>query len=137
MKAVVLDAYGSADNLALREVPTPAPGDQEIRIRIKAAGFNPVDYKIRLGAYGTLKNELPKILGSDCSGIVDAVGKGVKDFKIGDEIYAMSFGQGSNGSYAEFLCLPAVMVCKKPRNISFEAAASVPLSRFHDSISCY
>ncbi len=127
MKAVVLDAYGSAENLTLRDVSTPNPSAQEIRIRIKAAGFNPVDYKIRLGAYGDGKKDLPKILGSDCSGVVDAVGTGVKDFKIGDEVYAMTFGQGS-GCYAEFLCLHADMVCKKPSNISFEAAASVPLA---------
>lgn len=125
MKAVILEAMGETNHFIVKEVPIPEPKQHEVRIQIKAVGFNPVDYKIRQGAYG---GDLPKILGSDCSGIVDALGPDVKDFKIGDDVYAMPFGNASNGSYAEFICIPEAMVSKKPLNITFEQASCVPLA---------
>lgn len=125
MKAIVLENFGDTTNLKLKDVLAPVPKENEVRIQIKAVGFNPVDYKIRLGMYG---GDLPQILGSDCSGIIDAVGSNAQDFKVGDEVYAMPFGRSSNGSYAEFLCLPDDMVCKKPKNITFEQASCVPLA---------
>src|SRR5579872_5067396 len=75
MKAVVLEEFGDVDHLKLKEVATPQPKKGEVRIRVKAAGFNPVDYKIREGLLGGV---VPRIIGEDCSGIVDAVGPGVK-----------------------------------------------------------
>lgn len=124
MKAVVLEAFGDTKNLQLKDVETPQPNPGEVRIRIKASGFNPVDYKIR---QGHLSGTVPLILGSDCSGVIDAIGKDVDGFSIGDEVYAMPFGQCSNGSYAQFLCIPVEFVALKPRNITFEQAAAIPL----------
>ena len=125
MKAIVLDAFGDVSHLKLADVPMPQPKKGEVRIKLKASGFNPVDYKIRQGLYG---GKAPVILGSDCSGVIDAVGPDTEGFSVGDEVYAMPFGPCSNGSYAEFLCLPAAFVGKKPSNLSFEHAAVVPLA---------
>ena len=125
MKAVCMEKFGSRDVFSLQEVPKPEPREGEIRILIKASGFNPVDWKIREGWYG---GKPPKILGMDCSGIVDAVGPNVTQFARGDEIYAMSFFRSSGGSYAEYVSIPVELVAKKPPNISFEEAAAVPLA---------
>lgn len=126
MKAIVIDAYGEADKFQERELPIPEAKDYQVRIRLKASGFNPVDFKIRKGTYGGAT--FPLVIGSDCSGVIDQVGKKVKDFKVNDEVYAFVFGQGSNGTYAEYVCIDGSFVCKKPQNISFEEAATVPLS---------
>jgi NADPH2:quinone reductase len=125
MKAVSLHQAGSTEGFRLTEVPLPQPKDQEIRIRIRVSGFNPVDVKMRQGLYAS--TQFPVILGADCSGVVDAIGKGVQKFQVGDEVLAFVFGQGSNGTYAEYTCIHEYFVAKKPREISFEEAASLPL----------
>ncbi len=125
MKAVVLEAFGDSSQLKLKEVEKPEPKRGEIRIQIKAVGFNPVDFKIRKGVFG---GQTPLILGADCSGVIDAVGEETKGFAVGDEVYAMAFGHSSNGSYAEYLCLPIEFAAKKPKNLTFEQAAAIPLS---------
>jgi NADPH2:quinone reductase len=124
MKAVILNELGSVEHFQLVDLPLPVPKAGEVRIRILAAGLNPVDAKTRQGLYG---NVAPMVLGADCSGVIDALGEGVKEFAVGDEVYALAFGQGSNGTYAEYLAISTSFVSKKPRNLSFEAAASVPL----------
>lgn len=125
MKAVVLEALGDESGFRLKDVPLPKPNRDEVRIRIKAAGFNPVDCKMREGAYPL---SLPCILGADCSGVIDAVGEDFHEFSVGDEVMAIVFGQGSNGTYAEYVCVPRSFVVHKPKSISFEQAASVPLA---------
>lgn len=124
MKAVVLESFGDTTHLKLKEIPTPHPKKNEVRIKLKASGFNPVDFKIRKGEFG---GQTPIVLGSDCSGTIDALGEGVHGFVQGDAVYAMPFGQCSNGSYAEYLCIPAQFVAKKPHKLSFEEAAAIPL----------
>jgi NADPH:quinone reductase len=125
VNVISLRSFGDVNQFYLEKLPIPNPQRKEIRIRIKAVAFNPVDIKIRKGEYG---GHLPMILGSDCSGVVDAIGLGVDRFSVGDEVYAMSFGQSSNGSYAEYVCLPYQFVEKKPKNFSFQAAACIPLA---------
>lgn len=125
MKAVVMSGYGTADVFSLQEVPKPEPQEGQIRIRIRASGFNSVDWKIRNNWYG---GPAPRILGMDCSGIVDAVGPSTQNFSIGDEVYAMTFFRSSGGSYAEYVCVPVELAAKKPKNISFEEAAATPLA---------
>lgn len=124
MKAVVLESIGDVGGFKLKEMVKPAPNRNEVRIRIKAAGFNPVDAKMRVGDY-PLKP--PVILGADCSGVIDAVGEDFHEFSVGDEVMAIVFGQGSNGTYAEYVCVPRQFVVHKPKNISFEQAAATPL----------
>ncbi len=125
MQAIVLDALGGSEHFRLAELKTPEPAKGEVRIRVTASGFNPVDYKLRQGRY---RGKLPVVLGADCSGIIDAVGPEVQGFVEGDAVYAYALGPVSNGSYAEYLCLPSVFVAKKPSNLSFERAAGVPLT---------
>ncbi|MGD0665816.1 MAG: NADP-dependent oxidoreductase [Rhabdochlamydiaceae bacterium] len=128
MKAIVMNGFGSSDVFNLEDVALPVPQDRQVRIRIKAAGFNPVDWKIREGWYKNYGSSERQILGCDCSGIIDAVGPNVKEFAVGDEVYAMSFFRSSNGSYAEYTSAPVELVCKKPSNLTFEEAAAVPLA---------
>ncbi len=125
VNVISLRSFGGTDHFHLEETPIPIPQRGEIRIRIKAVAFNPIDFKIRKGEYG---GHLPIILGSDCSGVIDAVGLGVQHFSVGDEVYAMSFGQCSNGSYAQYICLPYQFAAIKPKSFSFEVAACIPLA---------
>jgi len=120
----MIDSFGDSSQFYSKQLPKPQPKAGELCIRLKATGFNPVDYKTRSGMYG---GQLPLILGADCSGIVEKLGFGVDTFKVGDEVYAMPFGRGSNGAYAEFCCLPVKLVAKKPSTVSFAAAAAIPL----------
>lgn len=124
MKTVAMNGFGGVETFQVEQRALPNPKDGEIRIRIKVAGFNPVDWKIRENWYG---GDPKQIMGCDCSGIVDAVSPGEKRFSIGDEVCAMTF-RSSNGSYAEFSCVPAELVAKKPKNLSFAEAATIPLA---------
>ncbi len=125
MKAIVLEAFGSTQGFKEVDIPLPEVKSGEVRIKIIASGFNPIDVKTRMGGKG---GKAPVILGADCSGIIDAVGRDVKGFAEGDEVYAMSFGQGSNGSYAEYLCVSEEFVAKKPKCLNFIEAAGIPLA---------
>ena len=124
MDVISMKDFGSRNNFFIDRKDKPTPNRHEVRIRIVAAGFNPVDWKIRCNWYGGKPNQ---ILGFDCSGIVEEVGTKIKRFSCGDEVYAMSIG-GSNGSYAQYSCVPEELVAKKPKNISFNEAASIPLA---------
>jgi NADPH2:quinone reductase len=124
MQAVILEQFGGAEHFAMAELPDPQAKAGEVRIRIASAAFNPVDYKMRKGSFG---GNLPLVLGADCSGVIDQVGPHVQGFSVGDEVVAMPFGQASNGSYAEYVSLPASFVAKKPKRLSFAQAASFPL----------
>lgn len=127
MKAIITKCFGTTDVFTLEYIEKPIPQSGQICIRIKAASFNPVDYKIRAGWYDVNQQQ---ILGCDCSGIIESVGPNTRHFFIGDEVYALSssFFRGSNGSYAEYVSVPEELVFKKPRNLSFEEAAAVPLA---------
>lgn len=124
MLAIWINRFGDASGFFIKESPIPTPKEGEVRIRIKAAGFNPVDWKVREGWYGGDPN---LILGFDCSGIVDAIGPGVTRFDLGDEVYAMAF-HSSNGTYAQYTCVPSQLVAQKPAPLSFEKAAAIPLA---------
>jgi NADPH:quinone reductase-like Zn-dependent oxidoreductase len=96
-----------------------------VRIRIHATSFNPSDYQRRRGIENP--GTLPLILGSDVAGVVEALGSGVTAFAIGDEVYAYLLGRNkTSGTYAEYVCLPASFVARRPRNLSFAQAAAVP-----------
>lgn len=126
MRAIIIEEFGDLQKLQEHERPKPKPRRNEVRIKIKAIGFNPVDCKRRLGLYE--EKGLPLILGSDCSGVIDAVGHLHSEFSEGDEVCGFAFGQGSNGAYAEYICLPTQFVVKKPNFMSFVQAASFPLT---------
>ncbi len=121
MKAVRIHSFGGPDVLKCEDVPLPQPGAGEIRIRIIAAGVNPVDWKIRQG-YGNFP--LPMTMGVDVSGVVDAVGEMEKAFEIGDKVFAKV--TPTQGGYAEYTVTDASQAAAKPKSISFVEAAAIP-----------
>ncbi|MGI9289767.1 MAG: NAD(P)-dependent alcohol dehydrogenase [Gammaproteobacteria bacterium] len=127
MRTVVLDEFGSADVLKLREVPEPTPGEGQVKIQVHATNINPIDWKMREGQmaarYG---DEFPMILGWDCSGVVVELGDKVTEFALGDEVFARS-DVGTGRCYAEYAVLNVATVVKKPRELSHLEAGSIPL----------
>jgi len=131
MKAVIINEFGEVDKLQIVDLPKPAVGEGEVLIRIKAAGINPVDWKIRKGllAERGLPHEFPLILGWDVAGIIEEWGFSARRFEIGDAVYAYCRRPViQKGAYAEYIALPESYVSEKPKNISFETAAAVPLA---------
>lgn len=128
MKAVVMTAPGQPDVLHPRSVSDPIIGQPtEMLIKLKAAGINPIDTKLR--QRGTFfPDQMPAILGCDGAGIVEAIGAGVTRFRVGDEVYFCNGGLGGQfGNYAERTIVDERFAAHKPRAISFIEAAAVPL----------
>src|SRR3712207_1251836 len=129
MKAIVRDTYGSPDVLELREIDKPVVKDDEVLVRVHAAGVDRgvwhvmtgLPYPIRLAGYGLRAPKNP-VIGSDVAGVVEAVGKNVSRFQPGDEV----FGIGK-GSYAEYVCAREDKLAPKPANLTFEQAAVVAI----------
>jgi zinc-binding alcohol dehydrogenase/oxidoreductase len=143
MKAIILRELGGPDKLLLEEVPDPQPGAGEVVVKLKAAALNHRDQWIRHGQYAGIK--LPIILGSDGAGVVHSIGDGVDSVWLGREVVinpSLDWGsnelaQGKNyrilglpddGTYAEFIKVPAENVAAKPDHLSFEEAAAIPLA---------
>ncbi|MEC1525638.1 NADP-dependent oxidoreductase [Neobacillus niacini] len=126
MKAMVIDRYGKVP-MSLAEMPTPEIGEYEVLAEIHAASINPIDFKIRDGKVKLLvKYKMPLILGNDFSGVVAKVGAKVTRFKVGDEIYARP-RKSKIGTFAEYIAIHEDDIALKPKNLSFEEAASIPL----------
>lgn len=130
MKAIALDEYGDHDVLKLREVPDPPVGADTVRIRVKAAGVNPVDSFMRLGAMqNAYPHHLPLIPGWDVAGVVDAVGAAVTRFAPGDEVMAYARKDTVQaGTYAELVSVAETVVGRKPKALSFAQAGGIPLA---------
>lgn len=129
MRAIVLNKFGSAKELQITNIDTPVPHDGQVLIKIVAAGINPVDTKVRAGTSGMSKRiQLPAILGWDISGIVEKAGKEITKFKPGDEVFGCIGFPGLGKAYAEFAVSSPDYLAPKPRNISFEEAAAVPIA---------
>jgi NADPH:quinone reductase-like Zn-dependent oxidoreductase len=134
MKAMVYHNYGSPDVLNLEEVEKPAPGDDELLISVHAAALNAADWRllsadpflVRLMGGGLLKPK-NKILGADIAGRVEAVGRNVKQFQPGDEVFGDLSGCGWGG-FAEYVCARENVLALKPARVTFEEAAAVPLA---------
>ncbi len=128
MKAILMSVPGGPEVLQLQEVPDPQiRGERELRIRLKAAGVNPIDTKLR--RRGTFyPEEMPAILGCDGAGIVEAVGSRVRQFRVGDEVYFCHGGLGKQaGNYAQLIVVDERFVAAKPKSLSFAEAAAAPL----------
>ncbi len=128
MKAIVITRFGGPEVLELQEVDRPEPADHELLVRVIASGTNPVDAKLRQNA-SWAGLQPPIVLGYDVSGVVEEVGRRVSGFAVGDEVYYTPeiFGNPL-GSYAEYNAVPASIVARKPRRMSHEEAAAVPLA---------
>ncbi len=132
MKAIVNSKYGSPDILELKEVAKPSPNKDEVLIKSHAASANAGDWHIlrgspflmRLMGFGLFKPKYT-ILGTDVAGTIEAVGENVTQFKVGDEVFG-DLSLNGYGGYAEFVCTRESSIALKPRNCSFEEAASIP-----------
>lgn len=130
MWAIAQDAYGDADVLELRLVARPTPAGDEVLVRVRAAGVDRgvwhlmagLPYVVRLAGFGVRRPKQP-VLGSDLSGVVEAVGPDVTRFRPGDEV----FGVGT-GTFAEYALAPEGKLARKPADLPFDAAASVAIS---------
>jgi NADPH:quinone reductase-like Zn-dependent oxidoreductase len=131
MKAIVQDVYGSADVLELREVDRPSVGQDEVLVRVCAAGVDPgvwhlmtgEPYLVRAMGFG-LRRPKVAVRGRDLAGVVETVGARVTRFRPGDEVY----GTCEGGSFAEYASAPEQRLAPKPANVSFEQAAVTPIS---------
>jgi len=132
MKAVVQDSYGSADVLRVGEIEKPEISDDDVMVRVHAAGLDPgvwhlmtgLPYLVRIMGYG-LRAPKTRVPGNDLAGRIEAVGKNVTRFHTGDEVFG-----AANGSFAEYACAKEDLVALKPTNLTFEQAAAVPTSAF-------
>jgi NADPH:quinone reductase-like Zn-dependent oxidoreductase len=130
MQAIVQDSYGSADVLELRNIDKPVPGDDEVLVRVRAAGVDRgvwhlmtgLPYLLRVAGYG-LRAPRSRVRGREVAGVVEAVGRAVTRFRPGDEVMGVS-----EGSFAEYACAREGKLARKPANLSFEQAAAVPVS---------
>ena len=140
MKAVVQEGYGSLDALEVREVARPAPADDEVLVRVRAASVHPDvwhvvcgrPYVLRLMGAGLFKPKNP-IPGTDVAGVVEAVGKNVTQFQPGDEVFGETIGSMqwiNGGAFAEYVTVAEECLALKPTNVTFEQAASVPTSGY-------
>lgn len=128
VKAVLMTNVGDPEVLQLQEVPDPEiQQDTEILVRLRAAGINPIDTKLR--RRGTFyPDQMPAILGCDGAGVVEAIGSGVHKFRVGDEVYFCQGGLGSKlGNYAQVAVVDERFVAPKPASRSFVEAAAAPL----------
>jgi NADPH:quinone reductase-like Zn-dependent oxidoreductase len=124
MKAVLLTAYGGVDKLVLKNVPEPELGPHDVKVRVRSAGINPVDYKIRRGEMrGRWPIELPTILGRDAAGVVMEVGREVSELAVGDRVMGLV-----EHAYAEIVVAPADAFAKLPEGLDIGLAAALPLA---------
>jgi NADPH2:quinone reductase len=127
MRAVVIKEFGDPEVLHVAEVDRPQPGAGEVMVAVRASSANPVDALIRKGLVNP-DLPLPAVLGSDVAGTVEAVGEGVTDLAVGDDVYYTSELTDAGGAYAEYHVASASIVARKPRSLSFVEAAAVPLA---------
>lgn len=130
MKAIAIDQFGPVEELTYRELPDPVPGKGEVLIRVRAAGVNPVDRKVRDGLLrARVPHQFPVIPGFDVAGDVVALGPGCRRFKVGDAVFAYARKPVvKDGCYAELVTHTEKHTVMKPANLSYEEAASIPLA---------
>ncbi|GAA0528814.1 oxidoreductase [Saccharopolyspora subtropica] len=130
MKAIVLDEYGGPDALRLTDLPEPKVAPGEVLIRVKAAGVNPVDWKLGEGNLdGFMETHFPLIPGWDVAGVVERVGFDVTEYAPGDEVFGYIRKDAVQlGGYAELVSAHVRMLARKPAALSWEQAAGVPLA---------
>jgi NADPH:quinone reductase-like Zn-dependent oxidoreductase len=125
MRAVRQDTLGGTGVLTLTETDRPTPGATEILVEVRAAGVNPIDWKIRQFGYWLTP---PFVLGWDVSGVVAAVGPGETRFTVGDEVFGLPSFPAVGGGYAEYVVAPSRHFALKPTTVDHVAAAALPLS---------
>jgi NADPH:quinone reductase-like Zn-dependent oxidoreductase len=134
MKAIVLKENGSVENLLYTEAEVPAIKADEVLVRVKAVGINPVDVFVRENEWAMKTvlqlNEVnePVIIGWDLSGTIESVGSSVSNFHVGDDVFGMVNFKGQGKAYAEYVAAPVNHLARKPANVSHEEAAAATLA---------
>jgi NADPH:quinone reductase-like Zn-dependent oxidoreductase len=123
MKAIVINAYGNEDVVNYVDVDRPEPKADEVLVKVRVAGVNPIDWKIRNGMGERLGLKLPIFLGGEIAGTIDKIGSDVRDFRVGDAVY----GIVPSGGYAEYTIAKIGEIALKPQSLDFENAAAIPL----------
>jgi NADPH2:quinone reductase len=127
MKAIVARSFGDPAVLELADVDVPEPGEGEVRVAVHAAGLNPVDAQNRAdGSWAGI--DLPWIPGYEVAGVVDHVGAGVDDLRVGDRVMGMTHFRGQTGGYAEFATLRATALARVPATVPLSSAAATPVA---------
>ncbi len=127
MKKIIYNTYGPAEVMEITETDLPQPGPGEVLIKIKAAGINPVDYKVRNGSLKFITGKkFPRTPGGEFAGIVEKNGVGSKKFSQGEKVFAMLSKEG--GAYSEYLCVKEDLLSMMPAQWNFADAAVVPLA---------
>lgn len=133
MKAITYHRYGSPEQLKLKDVEVPQPKENEVLVKVQAAATNPLDWHFLRGTpyfirfIGGLFKPKYTVLGADVAGVVEAVGKGVEEFKERDEVFG-DLSESGFGGFAEYVCIPIKGVAHKPKNLTFEEAAAIPIA---------
>jgi NADPH:quinone reductase-like Zn-dependent oxidoreductase len=129
MKAIVYDHYGPPDVLHFEDLEKPAPADDQLLIQVRASSVNPYDWHFIRGTpsfirlFAGLRAPKSRRLGADVAGVVEAVGRNITSFKVGDAVFGTA-----KGTFAEYVCASASTLALKPENLTWEQAASVPLA---------
>jgi NADPH:quinone reductase-like Zn-dependent oxidoreductase len=127
MKAVVIHEYGGPEVLKYEDIPRPEPNDDQLLIRVIAAGVNPVDSMIRSGMFAKEGNRaFPIILGGDVAGVVEKVGSKIKKFKAGDPVFAY-VSLDNSGGYAQYALVTEREAAPKPKSLTYVEAAAMPI----------
>jgi NADPH:quinone reductase-like Zn-dependent oxidoreductase len=127
MKAFIIDRYSKKDPMRLGEMPGPEVRDHDVLIEVHAAGLNPLDSRIKAGEFKLiLPYRMPLVLGHDVAGVVSRVGSRVRQFKIGDEVYSRP-ADFRIGAFAQSIAVNERDVALKPKTVTMEEAASIPL----------
>ena len=127
MKAVRIHKYGGPRVLKYEDAPLPEPKEDELLIRVHAAGINPADWQIRSGKRFKLKKPFSLILGGDLSGVVEVAGSSAGQFKVGDAVFGTADIR-KGGSYAEYVAVTATSIAHRPRSLDHIQAAALPVA---------
>lgn len=128
MKAQVIKQFGEPSVFEQTEIPKPEVEAGHVLVQVKATSVNPVDTKVRSGAVSNVAPEFPAVLHGDMAGIVTEVGDGVEDFNPGDEVYGCAGGfKGTGGALAEYMLADTDLIALKPKSLSMQEAAALPL----------
>lgn len=125
---MIIETFGQSSVFKLKEIKSKTLLPGQVRIRVKATSVNPIDIKVRTGAVSTVSPPFPAVLHGDVAGIIEEVGEGVNSFQVGDEVYGCAGGfKRLEGALAEYMIADSVVLAHKPRNITMEEAAAIPL----------
>lgn len=128
MKAIVYQQFGNTEVLQMQEQPKPIIKPNEVLVKVKSFSINPMDWKIRKGEMKLMSgSKFPKNTGADFAGVVEEIGSSVSDVKVGDEVFGVVKNMMKEGVSAEYIAVPSSLIWRKPENISFTQAASIPV----------